>query len=384
MGHTTVHRQSPGVLPVLQAFVNRNQRFDIASLDDAAFERTLAGGAGAILSQVTAGAANSGQSTRTSDVQSADLTMRVLTAVILETVEEIIDTSRHAGIDLMLLKGCASALLYYPEPHLRTMADVDMLVPEHHHAALESQLHGRGFERRSPRSLAFYDHHHHTMPFWHPARNVWIEVHTRPYPPISPLANARQFSYDAVTTRPASVVVGAQTVRVMNHERQLVYVATRWAEMINAERGVFPLLDAALLLRSQSDHLDWDEVCRMSDDPWAAGALVLMLTYLDHWRLAQVPGAVLSRLANRDGVTNSIVRSLLHRLVTTYIMEGRKPGALLTASNRRLVWSTLVAAKSPWGKLLALPVNVIFPPAAQGRFSVASLIRRARTVVRGG
>ena len=169
----------------------------------------------------------------------------------------------------------------------------------------------------------------------------------------------------------------------MNHEQQLVYTATRWAEMIDAERGMFPLLDAALLLRACAGRFDWDEVCRLSDEPWAAGALVLMLTYLERCGLAQVPRSVLKRLGNRDGVTNAVVRRLLHQLVTTYVIQGRKPGTLLTARNRRLVWSTLAAAKSPWAKLLELPVNVIFPPTAHGRFDVARVIRRLRTVVRG-
>jgi hypothetical protein len=383
MGHTGVRRQSPGVLPVLQAFVNWNRRFDIASLDDAAFERTLSGGAGAILSYVTAETRDSEPSTRRNEVESADLTMRLMTAVTLETVEEVIATSRQAGIEPMLLKGCSSALRYYPEPHLRTMADVDLLVPERQHAALESQMLARGFERRSTNSPAFYDRHHHAMPFWHPARNVWIEIHTRPYPPISPLANAPEFSYEAVAIGPASVAVGAQTVRVMNHERQLVYTATRWAEMIKAESGIFPLLDAALLLRSCDGQLDWDEVCRLAEEPWAAGALVLMLAYLDRTHLARVPAAVLSRLGRRDRFSNAVVRNLLHRIVTRYVIEGRQPGPLLTPGNRRLVWSTLAAAKSPWAKLAELPVNVIFPPAAQGRFDPARVMRRLRTVVRG-
>jgi hypothetical protein len=366
---------------VLRALVDRNRRFDIESLNDTAFARALEGGAGSILSYVTAETGDSTQSTRRSDVDSADLTMRVLTAVILEAVEEVIAISREAGIELMLLKGCSSALRYYPEPHLRTMADVDVLVPEHHHATLESQLHARGFERRSPRSAAFYDRHHHTMPFWHPARNVWIEVHTRPYPPVSPLANAKAFSYDAVTARPASIAVGDETVRVMNHERHLVYTATRWAEMIKAESGIFPVLDAALLLRSCDGQLDWDEVCVLAEEPWSAGAVLLLLTYLDQMHLAQIPETVLRRLADRDRFTNAVVRRLLHRLVTSAVMEGQRAG-LLTGGNRRLVWSTLAAAKSPWAKLIELPLNIVLPPTVYGRFDVARVIRRVRTAAR--
>ena len=43
--------------------------------------------------------------------------------------------------------------------------------------------------------------------------------------------------------------------------------------------------------------LDWDEVCRLAEEPWAAGALVLMLTYLGSLR----PGAGAAPVLNRLG-----------------------------------------------------------------------------------
>ena len=128
MGHTGIRRESTGVLPVLQAYVEQNRRFDIDSLEDTAFTTALDGGAGSILSYVTAESETFTRSARSGEVQAAELTMRLVTAVILETVEKIIATARQEGIEVMLLKGCASALRYHPEPHLRTMGDVDVLV----------------------------------------------------------------------------------------------------------------------------------------------------------------------------------------------------------------------------------------------------------------
>jgi hypothetical protein len=308
--------------------------------------------------------------------------MRMMTGEMLGCLEEILGAAHGEGVEVTLLKGCAAAVRYYPEPHLRTMGDVDLLVSDAQREPLERQLHHLGFEQNGdPEEIVARDHHH-SLPFRLPANGLCLEVHTRPYPPHSPVAHAAGFSYDAITMRTESVAVGMQSARVLNHEQQLVYTATRWAEMINAERGMFPLLDAALLLRSRDGRLDWDAVCRLSDEPWAAGALVLMLTYLDRWSLAHVPTAVLSRLGNRDGVTNAIVRRLLHRLVTAYVMEGRRTGAILSKSNRRLVWSTLSAAKSPWTKLLELPVNLAFPPTERGRFGAAGVMRRLRTAVK--
>jgi hypothetical protein len=369
-------------LPVLQAYVERNRRFDIDSLDDTAFKTVLDGGVGAILSYVTAESDSVTHSIRGREVHAADLTMRLVTGVILDTVEAIAAVARQDGLEVTLMKGCASALRYYPEPHMRTMGDVDLLVSEAQREPLEHRLRDMGFVQPGDPREALTRDHHHSLPFRHRSNGLYLEVHTRPYPPHSPLSRTPGFTYDAVTRRPESVAIGAETAQVMNHEQQLVYTATRWAEMINAERGVFPLLDASLLVRARNGHLDWDEVCRLADDPWAAGALLLMLTYLDRWQLAVVPSAVLKRLGHRDRVTNAVVRRVQHALVTAYVMRGRPAGAVLTASNRRIVWSTLAAAKSPWKKLLELPLKVLLPTDDEGRFDGSRIARRLGRIVR--
>ena len=77
-----------------------------------------------------------------------------MTAEMLDCLEQIIRAARQEGIELTLLKGCASALRYYPEPHLRTMGDVDVLVPERQREALERRVRKLGFERLAiPRRL---------------------------------------------------------------------------------------------------------------------------------------------------------------------------------------------------------------------------------------
>jgi len=380
MSHTDTPGDSPGVVPVLRAYVEGSRRFDIDSLDEPAFKIALDAGVGSILAHVTS--ERRARSARHNEVHAADLTMQMMTGVILDTLADIIAAARRDGLEVTLLKGCAAALRYYHQPHHRTMGDVDLLVAEAQREPLERRLRELGFVQPGDPREALVRDHHHSLPFRHVTTGLWLEVHTRPYPPHSPLARRPGFSFEAVTERAETVAVGAKSARVMNHERQLVYTATRWAEMINAERGVFPLLDAALLLRARDGRLDWDDVCRIADDPWAAGALVLMLTYLNRCGLARIPRAILSRLATRDAMTNAVVRRLLHRLVTAYVMEGRPPGIVMTPSNRRIVWSTLVGARSPWRKLLALPVSVLFPPGYDGRFDTARFVRRVRSLTR--
>ena len=48
------------------------------------------------------------------------------------------------GIPLVIIKGCAAAM-YYPKPHLRTMGDIDFLVPEERFEAARELLSKNGY-----------------------------------------------------------------------------------------------------------------------------------------------------------------------------------------------------------------------------------------------
>jgi hypothetical protein len=370
----------PGVLPLLQALLAGNRGFDVGSLGKQAVDRTFEAGLGPILAYVTRSADAIPQS-YADDIEAADLTARVLSAEIFEALEDVLAATNAIGCRPVLLKGCSTAQRYYPEPHLRTMCDIDLLVSPAEFESVESLLHAMGFRQRSAKPAAWFDRHHHSMPFWHPRRGVWLEVHTGPFPPHYPLARDSRFSLDAIGPMLLPFDVGGTAARVMSHELQLVYTGSRWSEILNTQRGVFPILDAALLLRIQGGTLDWDRVCAMVDGSWAATALRLMLGYLDRWRLASVPAEVLRRLASSDQFTDRMLIGMLHQLVTTFVIRGRPPGSVITRRNLRIVWSTLMRPQRPWTKILALPVNLTFPPDREDRFDLLHAVQRLRGVV---
>lgn len=373
--------EAPGVLPLLRALLAGNRDFDVGSLERRAVDRTFEAGLGPILAYVTR---NSGPvpSAYADDIQAADLTARLLTAELFDALEDVLAATNAVGLRPVLLKGCSTARRYYPEPQLRTMCDIDLLVSPAEFVPVESQLRAMGFRQRSAKPVTWFDRHHHSMPFWHPQRDVWLEVHTGPFPPHYPLARDPRFSLDALAPMLLPVDVGGHAARVMSHELQLVYTGSRWSEIVNTQRGVFPILDAALLLRRQGDTLDWDRVCAMVDGSWAATALRLMLGYLDRWQLATVPHDVLRRLAASDRYSDRLSIGLLHQLITTFVIRGRRPGPILTRRNLRIIWSTLMRPQRPWTKFMALPMNLMFPPDREDRFDLAHAAHRLRGVVR--
>lgn len=369
-----------GVLSVLQALVAEDNSFDVGSMAPPAISRALQIGLGPTLAYVTRRSGTTA-SPHMDDILAADLTARLLTAEIFDALEDVLKAANAVGSVPVLLKGCAAALRYYPEPHLRTMGDIDLLVGPDQLPDVESQLRALGFVQKAAAPAARYERHHHSMPFWHHERRLWVEVHTYPFPPFSPLAGDPRYSLDSTSGMLTLIDVGRHAARVMNHELQLVYTASRWSERLNVDRGVFPILDAALLLRAHGGPLDWDAVHEMVGRSWAATALRLMLGYLRRAQLAAVPTEVLRRLASSDRFANRLVVDMSHRLIDAFVIEGRRPGPILTRHNLRIIWSTLLGPAPPRAKLFALPVNIAFPPRQNGRFDPARVLRRMRAAL---
>ena len=345
---------------MLKALVVDEAQFDVASLPAALIERAVTNGFGPALARVTRA---SDRSNYADAIQGADLTSRLLTADMLDAVVAILQQTASAGCRVVLLKGCSACACYYREPHLRPMGDVDLFVASGDWREVESLVRSAGFEDTSathPRS--WYEQHHHRIPLWHPQRHLWIEIHTRLYPPSSPLAGEQRFHPDAVVPFIRSIEIDGSVADVLSDEWQLVYTATRWAAMPSLQRGAFPVLDAALLIKTRAATLDWSQVCALVEGTWGVTALRLMLTYLDRSQLAGVPRPVLEQLARQDRFTNRAMIDLLHFLVTNFVMDGRPLGPLVTSRTWRTTWSTLVGPTTHWHKPLRLLANLAFPP----------------------
>jgi hypothetical protein len=373
MGRTSAHR---GLLAVCHALVTSDRCLDPVAIEPLHVDDVIDAGFGPALAYVTAAAPHSaGGSGR---LHAADLTARVITADVFDVVDATVAAGEAIGCSPVILKGCATALQYYPEPHLRTVGDVDLLVPPGRYAAFVDELRALGFTQRiqNPAGVADYQRHHHSMPFWHERRRVWIEVHTRLFPGWSPLAAEPRFAVDAIGSQLSAVRVSLRFGQVMRPELQLVYTTARWAESLNRDRGAFAILDAALLVQHGSTTLDWDRICRLVDRSWGATALALLLGYLHRYDLARIPGDVL-RWLSRSGPAERARTGALHKITTAYVFERRPPGPLLTARTLRTAWSTLVRPRSAWANLLAVPFVVAFPPGGRNWVRLARRFRGA-------
>lgn len=89
---------------------------------------------------------------------------------------EVLEVADGLGLDVLLLKGAALARQIYPDPALRPMRDLDLLVDAERARELQAALVARGFRRNEARR----DDHHHLeqLKRWVDGRWVAVEVHT--------------------------------------------------------------------------------------------------------------------------------------------------------------------------------------------------------------
>lgn len=376
---------APGLLPILKAVATGNTGVDLSKLAPSTTRAAIRNGLGAVLAHVSRDCPTNSHSAFADDIRAADLTARLLTADVVDAIGHILRASDTASYRPLLIKGAAMALLHYPAPHLRTMGDIDICVPLAHQSAFEARLRALGFAQTSNMPVEFYERHHHSMPFWHPQSGVWVEVHTRLFPPKSPLAEDSRFALPNIEPQLQTLEVHGAHARVMSSELQLLYTCARWLEELNVERGLFPMLDVVLLIRNQGHRLNWDQVFVMLEGspPAVTTAMHIMLAYLCRWNIISVPREVLDRLAAGDRHTNRASLWILHRVVTIFLLERRPYGRFLTERNVSIAWSTLLQTPTPLRNLLRLPYHIAFPPGHPHRFDLAFAAKRLRSFVRG-
>lgn len=99
------------------------------------------------------------------------LTLRANSVIINSLIDEILHKAEQTGIKICLLKGVSISREYYPEPTLRPMCDIDILIEEGSKKGVDNILKGMG--------AVFIDSHHAHKRYIFPKTNeIVVEAHT--------------------------------------------------------------------------------------------------------------------------------------------------------------------------------------------------------------
>jgi hypothetical protein len=272
------------------------------------------------------------------------MTARLRHNLRVDTATEVIDVCAMLGAPVTLLKGISISEQYYPAGHLRTMSDVDVLLPSAAIPAVETELLRQGY-LRSPEHYG--EDSHHGAPLLDPERQVWVELHTALFPQSSGLRSGQAFGAANIAAHSVESSLRGRPVRRLSDEFQIAYVATSWIWDITLCKFhpsfVTALFDAVLLQRLSRQAIDWERVLRWLDNGMALASLHVMLGYLARHDVCAIPPP--DRLASSQRLVGGVELSIMHTVFDHYLLGAR-----------------------PW--------NLPIPPPVPGRYNLQRQLRK--------
>lgn len=177
------------------------------------------------------------------------------------------DSLQAAGIDVLWLKGAALAMQSPEEFAIRSMGDLDLLVPPDQHWRAREALREAGW--CDGVGAGSYDGHHHDAPMlWR--GGIRLELHSALFPPGHPFASDSAAAWFA---RGITVRWLERTVRVLPANWHIVHASVHWAWSHEGEVGSWQYLHDMHRLSagwSGSDS-NWTTVVQNAESIGAAG-----------------------------------------------------------------------------------------------------------------
>lgn len=363
----------PQLITLLQAASQGRNDLTLSALHDSRVCWTVKTGLAPLLLYTTALDSTAAQSPLWPMLRGANLTAQVLSGEQFDAMCEILDACQGRLPSITLLKGISIAEQYYPAPYLRPMSDLDFLVEETAISTVESRLYELGYRQQSHLPLEFYGTHHHRMPFVHPQRGVWVEVHRGLFPSSTELGTARVFSYEYLKSQLRPSVFHGRPVTRLSAALQIVYIAAHWAFAFKGVGGIVALLDLIYLMKHTTEAIHWDAIFDWLEDSVAATHLYLLLTYLAKYHLIDIHPEELDDLSLRQRSFGTLNLNILHTLIDRYMVDGHPHGRLCSIFHLDILWQTLLVPGPPMRNLLRVPWNLLL--ASCLRTAPAKLLR---------
>ncbi len=175
---------------------------------------------------------------------------------------DILTAFEREGIQTLLLKGAALAYLVYPQPPLRPMRDIDLLVPPQDAPRAQGALLALGFTADDPASLPADHHHLPACGRVAEGQLVSVEVHCALDPGY--LEGPPQTFADLAPTAQVFTIQGRQAATLsreamlwhLYRHTFLIHWRYEWPRLMG-------VADLVSLVEAWADRLDWDRLRRL-------------------------------------------------------------------------------------------------------------------------
>jgi hypothetical protein len=355
----------PQLIVLLRATSQNRLDLELSDFTEAQICDAVSRGFGPILRRATKANPRAVDSPLWLLLRAADLAAKVIAAEQIDAMVEIVDGYKSP---LTLLKGISISHQHYPEPNLRPMRDIDIMVDEGGVGEIESLLVKLGYRQGANTRSKFYETHHHSQPFFHSKRGIWLEVHRRLFPKHSRLGRDGIFSPENVKAQLRISEFQRRRVNRLSNELQIVYIASHWASDFNVVGGMVAFLDIIFLLRNCGQQIDWSQILRWVDGSIACTHLYLLLSYIVKYRIIDISPEVLDELRARQRILTRLNLRIMHSVIDRYLVAGKSFGPILSERNISIAWATLLSWRAESSNLFLIPLSLILPTCLRARF----------------
>lgn len=349
----------PPILDVIATYRAGRADFPLARLDDRRLSWALESGLGPLLARTCHDDPQATSLPAWDDLRASDLAARVENGDQADATVDLIRACGPRVGRLTLLKGIWLGHSLYPEPHLRPMRDVDVLVEPERVAEVERVMLELGYRPAGSADGPDYREHHHTVPYRHSRSGVWLEVHRGLVSPRGPYGRDPLFRGDHVREQLRDAEFQGEPVRCLSNELQLAYLAAHWAgspEVIGGAGAQLVLIDILGL----APVVDWEAVVRGLDGQSVASAIVLLVSYLETRGLLTLEARVRAALWRSQRSFGTVSLAFLRELMDRRLLDGGDYGRWVRSRrNLEITWSGLLRPRSGWVNLLALPWSLV-------------------------
>ena len=207
---------------------------------------------------------------------------------------KVLAAFRHRNIPVIVLKGAHLAEAIYPDPVLRRMNDIDLLIhttdlPEAEKIMLKADY---SYRSDPDRDKAWRSN----ISFVSSNGKLVFELHWHVIIPESRLNN----DIDTFLTNSQSAVIAGQKVQVLCSEDLLLYQCYHTAKHLFEHYGLRSLYDIKLITEKQSDKLDWDAVISRAREWGVEKSVFICLTMVHHLFGVSVEDSILKQIHPKE------------------------------------------------------------------------------------
>ncbi|WP_439814304.1 nucleotidyltransferase domain-containing protein [Zavarzinia sp. CC-PAN008] len=282
----------------------------------------------------------------------------------LLTVHRLLDA---AGIPHVALKGAYLALHAYPNPALRPLRDIDILVPVERTIEAFQVLVAGGCTRPPGQdgdleaNLLTGKH----LPMLRAPGATGIEVHARLYTPGTPGSAEAGGDEAGIWQRLQALPLGPEQLTYMGVADLMLHLVIHAAYDHQFDNGPLTFSDIGYLLQRQQDHLDWPLFWSLAQRSGTRRGALLVLHMVQHF-MPSVPVAWPDDLdsgarADLDRQARDAVRLTLRDMASRkdVNLETRLRGEGGLAARLRLLWAKVFLPRAEIAK--AYPVSAASP-----------------------